>query len=59
MRYFCNVYEDGFVTVWLSRQTAAFDRRMALSVDKDIRNEPRVMVVVRMKSGAAAVRGHR
>ena len=43
--YYCNVYADGLITVWLSRQTAAFDRKMAESVGRKVP----VMVVAKIR----------
>jgi hypothetical protein len=43
--YYCNVHADGLVTVWLSMQTAAFDRKLAASVGRLVP----VMVVAKMK----------
>jgi hypothetical protein len=43
--YFYNVYADGLVTAWLSRETAAFDRKLAASVGRKVP----IMVVVHPK----------
>lgn len=50
--YVCNVYENGFISVWLSRKTADFDKKWADQA-REHYEVPRILfrVVVRAKPG--------